>query len=208
MMAGSYGDAFLIENGSHIVRMHAFYHERKHTGFFLRGSNDAHAGYRGNFPGGILEQLVLVLRNVLHAEMVEIFERRTHSDRARHVRSSGFELVWNLVVNRLLEADRADHLSPALIGRHGVKQRKFSVQDSDAGRTKLSTRPNLSGLMSYSPAIVYAPLPGPVPGAVKENGRISAKSFGPTARLSVTVKLKYEVRYQAAVKPRRGATSC
>ena len=42
-MAGANGDAFMIEDGSHIVGMHSFDDEAYGTGFLLRRSNQAYA---------------------------------------------------------------------------------------------------------------------------------------------------------------------
>ena len=64
----------------------------------------------------------------------EIADRRAEPDHAGDVRRAGLELPWQLVVRRLLERDREDHVAAALPRRHRFEQRSPPVQHADAGR--------------------------------------------------------------------------
>ena len=78
---------------------------------------------------------MLVGRDIFHSNVVQIFDCCPQADSARHVRCTRLEFVRNLVVDRLLEGDRTDHVPAALIWRHGFQQGSLSVQDTDSGRS-------------------------------------------------------------------------
>src|SRR5262249_18525979 len=82
----------------------------------------------------VREHLVLVLCDSLNTQALQIINRGGQADRACHIGSAGFELVWQLVVESLLEGDRPDHVTTALLRRHRIKQRKLYVQDADPHR--------------------------------------------------------------------------
>ena len=119
MVAGAHRDALPVQHGADVVRMHAFDHEGKHAGLFPRRADQAQARNRLRALRSVDQQLVLVRRDVVHPDLVQVVERRAETDAARDIRRAGFELVRQIVVRGLLEGDRADHVAAALIGRHG-----------------------------------------------------------------------------------------
>ena len=58
MMASPDRNSLLIQNGSNVVRMYAFEHEREHAGFLSGGADQANAWDRGNRLSRVLEHLV------------------------------------------------------------------------------------------------------------------------------------------------------
>ena len=84
--------------------------------------------------GRVIQQVVLVSRDVLDPDLREVVERGAEADRARDVRRARLELVGQDVVRRLLEGDRADHVAAALVGRHRLEQLRPPVEDADARR--------------------------------------------------------------------------
>ena len=51
-----------------------------------------------------------------------------------NMRRPGLELIGQGVVRRLLEGHRANHVTPALVGRHGLQEGGLAIQDANASR--------------------------------------------------------------------------
>src|SRR4029453_19223620 len=81
------------------------------------------------------EQRVLVGGARGEREPLQVLEGGAEADGARDVRRARLELVGQVVVDGLLEADRPDHVAAALEGRHRPQGRGLTVEDADAGRS-------------------------------------------------------------------------
>src|SRR5216684_7973581 len=73
--------------------------------------------------------------DVVHPEAVHITDGRAQADGTRHMGRASFKFVGQLVVDRLLEGHRTDHVATALVRRHGIQQSGFAIKNADAGRT-------------------------------------------------------------------------
>ncbi len=133
-MAGADGDSFPVEHGADVVRMHVAEEEREDARLLFGGADEAQPGDLAERLGRVGEQIVLVRRDRVQAQTVHVLDRRAEPDRPRDVGRARLELVGKLVVGRLLEGDRADHVPAALPGRHLLEQLRPAVQDADAGR--------------------------------------------------------------------------
>ncbi len=100
----------------------------------VRSADDAQARYVGNKIRRISEQHALMRGNRIDADGRDIIERRAQADGAGDIRRTRFELVRQVVVQRLFKRDHADHVAATLIGRHGIQQCGFAIQRADAGR--------------------------------------------------------------------------
>jgi len=77
----------------------------------------------------------------LQTDAAQVVDGRTEADRAGDVGRAGLELVGQLGIGGLFEADGMDHVAATLIGRHGFQERAFAVQHADArGAVKLVPR--------------------------------------------------------------------
>ena len=83
--------------------------------------------------GGVLQQLVLVGRDVRQPEPVDVIERGAQSDGVGDVRRAGLELGRELGERRLFERHVADHVAAALPRRHDLQQFFLGVNGADAG---------------------------------------------------------------------------
>src|SRR6266849_721525 len=72
---------------------------------------------------------------VVHPEAIQILDGCAQADGARHMGRASFKFVGQLVVDRLLEGHGTDHVTTALVGRHGIQQSGFAIQNADSGWT-------------------------------------------------------------------------
>ena len=133
MMARTHGDAFLIEQGGQIMRMHAIDQEGDHRHLFARLADDAQAGNRAHRFGGMDEQFVFTRGHALEADRLDVIERRTEADKAGDVRRAGFELVRRIGKRGALEAHFTDHLAAAEEWRHRIKVRTACPEHAGTG---------------------------------------------------------------------------
>src|SRR5262249_20335415 len=132
-MARANCNSFLVEDGSDIGRVNAFDHEGKYTGPLPCSTDHSHSWNLDEPSGGIVQQFVLVCGDIFHSEPVQIFDCHTQPDRTSNIGRTRFKLEWQLVVSRLLERHRADHVSAALERGHLLQQSGFAVQDANSG---------------------------------------------------------------------------
>jgi hypothetical protein len=83
---------------------------------------------------GLLDEFMLVARDRLHADRVEIVDRRAEPGRVGDVAGPGFEPIRRALIDRLLEGDVGDHDAAALPGRYGLENRLLAVNRADACR--------------------------------------------------------------------------
>ena len=134
MLAGAHRDALLIENGARVVRVRTLEHERQHAGLVARLADDARAGDLPDLCGRVLQHRVFVREGGVAIDAGQVIDGSAQPDHPRHVRRAGLELVRHLVVERLLERHRRDHVAAALIRRHRLEQRGAAIEHAGAGR--------------------------------------------------------------------------
>src|SRR5258708_7473726 len=81
------------------------------------------------------QKLVLWGSYIAHPRAVHIRDGCAQADGARHMGRAGLKFVRQLVVDRLLEGHRTDHVAAALVRRHRIQQSGFAIQNADASGT-------------------------------------------------------------------------
>ena len=92
------------------------------------------AGHGAQPVERVVEQVVLVGRDVGHADRLDIVDRGAEPDRVGDVAGAGLELLRRLLVDALLEGDVLDHVAAALPRRHRLELARLAVERADAGR--------------------------------------------------------------------------
>src|SRR5919205_1038206 len=93
VVAGADGDALLVEDGAHVVRVHLVDDEGQHARLLARGADDAHALDRRELLGRVTEQLLLVRVRGLAVDAVEVVNRGAEADGRGDGRRARLELV-------------------------------------------------------------------------------------------------------------------
>ena len=132
MVSGADGDPFLIEYGPHVMRVHAFHHERDDACLLFRRANQAHAGQGGKLPSRVLEQFMLVGCNPVEAELIHIINGGSQADARGDVGCSRFKLVRNHVEKRLGKRHGADHVAAPLVRGHTFERLCLAVKGTHA----------------------------------------------------------------------------
>lgn len=100
----------------------------------VRGfSEEAHAFDAAKCVGGVAQELLLVGRDVVESDAVDILQGLGQGGAADIIRRAGFELEGQLIEDGLLERDGGNHLAPALVRGEAVQPFFFAVEDADAG---------------------------------------------------------------------------
>src|SRR3984957_5555764 len=121
--------------------------------YYLNSGNALELGRRE------LQESLLVSGDLVDPESFDVIHGGCHTDGAGDVRRAGLELVWQLVVSRLLERHRQDHVAAALPRGHGFEQLLATVENTDTGgavdlvareRVELNTNgPDIDGGILY-----------------------------------------------------------
>ena len=128
------GNSLLVEDGPDVVRVDAVQQEREHTRLFSCRANQTNTRNRCNRFGGICERFVFIGSHIVHPQTIHIIDGCTQADGTRHMGRARFKFVRQFVVDCLLECHRTDHVTAALVRRHGIQQSGFAVQNADARR--------------------------------------------------------------------------
>ena len=133
MLAGAHRDTLLIQDGAGIMRMHTVEDERQHAGLVPRLANNPRPGNLPHLCGRILEHRVFVRQRRFAIDARQVINGGAQANDARHVGRARLELVRHLVVERLLERHRRNHVAATLIRRHCLQQRRAAIQHAGAG---------------------------------------------------------------------------
>src|SRR5262245_7902527 len=134
VMASAHGDAFRVQKGRHVMRMKARdaeCHDRAAILGHVR-TVDAHPVDAGESPEGMARQLPLVLHDPLHAEFLEILDRRREADGLRDRGGAGLEAPGKVVPLSPIDPDLLDHLAAAPGGLEALQDFPPAVEDADA----------------------------------------------------------------------------
>src|SRR5262249_28447072 len=133
MMAGADGDALGVEQRGDVVRVQALDGERHHG-----PAVDGHGRAVHRDPGDsskALERLArerpLVLADSLHAELLQVFDRRSQPDRLGDRRCARLEPPGKVVPLGAIDPDLLDHLATATPGLQTIEHRPPAVHDAD-----------------------------------------------------------------------------
>ena len=134
MVPDPYGDAFVVENLTDVVRVHAVDDERHRRTTVLHrcGADDADTIDTRQAVNGRGNQLAFVGFDRVHAEGAEIARRRGQTDHLRGHRGTRLETLRRRRVRGGLHGDRLDHRTAGEEWRQGVEQLAAAVQHTDA----------------------------------------------------------------------------
>ena len=105
-MAGADRDARQVEDLRDVVGMDPLHVERDDPRAPVGGrAVERHARDLGELAERVLRELVLVLRDLVQADRLEVVDRRAEADRLGDRRRARLELVRQLAPRRLVRAD-------------------------------------------------------------------------------------------------------
>ena len=134
MVPASQGDAVLIGQRDHVVRVHVAEDEADQSAPVHAGTKKPDAAQFAQARVGVGREGLIVLEDVLAADGVQIIHRRVHTDRPGDVRRARLEAVRSGLEPAFLPIDAGDHLAAALVGRHLGETLLASVEHAETGR--------------------------------------------------------------------------
>ena len=93
------GDALTVESRSHIFRAKSIQNEGKYAGFFASRADQPKPGDALQSFRGIHQKIVLIARDVHHADAFEIVDRGAQSNGIRDVSRTGFKAAGRRLVS-------------------------------------------------------------------------------------------------------------
>ena len=84
----------------------------------MRITEYPHAWYLMELIRAILEQLMLIIRDIIHTNSLDIIECRSQSYSTDEVGSASLEFIRQFIEGCTLERHRLDHLATTLVGHH------------------------------------------------------------------------------------------
>ena len=134
VMSAPQRDAGLIGQGDQVVRMDVVQDKAQHARAILAGAEDADAFEAGKPFIGIGGQFLVVVRNLIAPNVIQVVHGSGQGDGAGDVGSAGFEAMGRLFPGALLVTHRFDHVAAALPGGHGHEAFQAAVKHPDASR--------------------------------------------------------------------------
>ena len=132
-MAGAHRHAFAIENGGHVVRVHAFGGEGKNRALAGGVADHPDPGKFRHLFAGIGVKRILVRPRRLSVECHQPFERRGQSVCLQDRRCARLEAGGRIGIGHAVLRHFADHLASAFERPHGGEEFAFGVKRADAG---------------------------------------------------------------------------
>src|SRR5687767_12521238 len=113
VMAAAHADAFGVEDGGEVVRVHAVDLEGDHAGAGRAGlgTDDAKAVDLAQLLDGVGGEHVLVLGDLVDAGQPDVVDGRAETDDPADVRRARLELPGNLVPSGMVPLHLADHVA-------------------------------------------------------------------------------------------------
>src|SRR5882757_1002840 len=118
VVPGAYRDALAVEFAAHLFGAEPVEHERHDAGLLRRRPDQAQPGDLPQAGGEVLDQGVLVGRDVRHAEALDVVQRGGQADRVGDVPGTGLEPSRRRLVERAFQGHVGDHVAAALPRRH------------------------------------------------------------------------------------------
>ena len=116
----------------------------------------------GEFGVGVSAEFLVVLRDIVPPDLLQVIHRGVQSHGTRDVRGAGFESVWGLLPGAPLKLHVQDHFPAALIRRHGFEHFRAPIQNPDA-----CWPAHLMPRQDQEIAPNFLHVNGPVPGALR-----------------------------------------
>src|SRR5580700_1088587 len=88
VVARSYRDALLVERDSNIFGANVIENERHHARLLACCADQPQAWYRKQFRRAVIQEIVLVGRDVLHSDFAHIIDRSSQTNRIGNVASA------------------------------------------------------------------------------------------------------------------------
>ena len=137
MVSGAQADLVAVGNRGQVVRVDA----GKREGDDARAAGrrrtvDGQAVHLAHRLVRVLGDLELVRPHRIHAQPVQVVDRRAQADDFRNRLRAGLELPGQVVVGRALDPHRADHVAACHERVHRLEQLAASVENSGAGRSE------------------------------------------------------------------------
>src|SRR5262245_626960 len=114
VMTGADRDPVLVDDGADVVRVDAREREGEAGGARAGRGEESQPGYRRQHTEGMLGQGLLVCRDRLEADRLEPRDRLAQPDDGRDRRGARLEAPGRILVDRALEAHRAEPVTAAL----------------------------------------------------------------------------------------------
>ena len=134
MVTGTNGYAVLVEVATDFLGSETVEHKRQHAGLFLRCSDDVQSRDASEFVCGMHEQFMLVARDVVHANPIQIVDSSAKANGVSDVSSARLEALRRLLVDGLLEGYVLNHVSTTLPRWHVFENFRLAVDNTDACR--------------------------------------------------------------------------
>ncbi|MBV6464816.1 MAG: hypothetical protein PGMFKBFP_00081 [Anaerolineales bacterium] len=129
------GDPVPVEDLRYVVRMDAVQRERRDGSLLVRrGAEDLHAGNLLETFQRVLDDLMFVRGDFVHADRGQVVHGRAETDCLGNGGSPRLEFVRDRIRAEGAQLHFLDHVAAAEEGRHGFEQFGPAVQRADAGR--------------------------------------------------------------------------
>src|SRR3989441_2864341 len=136
VVAGPNTDAVAVQDRRQVVRMNVPVRERHDAGTVVARSIDRDALDLRQALDRQAGQLLLVRRDLVQSQLLEIGDGGAQPDGGLHVGSPAFELVGNLVPSGTVVPHPLDHLAAPVVGRHRFEQGRLGDERAAAHGSK------------------------------------------------------------------------
>src|SRR5699024_7864114 len=144
VVAGTDGNALLIQNSANVGSMNAIDDKGNNGGFMLRSTDNTQAFNFKKLFGSIFQQLLLSLSNIIYADVREIVDSGPQSNTGNNGRSACLKFVRKLVEGGAVKRHFINLISTASVRRHSLQILLFSVEDAKArGAAHLMSRESI-----------------------------------------------------------------
>src|SRR3979409_2190915 len=135
MRAGPHRDAGPVDDGRDVVRMRALQLEGHDGALLARMAENAERVDLAQPFMRIAHEAALVAPDARLADRLDIVDGGAEPDRLDDRWRAGLEAMRRLAVGDAILRHLADHLAPAIKGRHGGQMPMLAVEHADAGRS-------------------------------------------------------------------------
>src|SRR6478672_3768197 len=98
MVPRTYGNAQLIEQYAHIIRVDALHQEGNKTGLILSLAYDTQAFYSAKLFRSVFQQGVFMSCYLIQANAINIINGRSEGYSVSYIRCAGLKLIWQVVI--------------------------------------------------------------------------------------------------------------
>src|ERR1051325_9400571 len=135
-MAGTNGDALLVEDRADVVRMDALDSEGENAGLLSRRADNGHPGNIGQTRGRIFEKLVFIFRRGHEIDRIDIVYCSPKPNTCSNCGCPGLEFLGYRRKCRSLKAHTSYHAATGLVWRHLVEPFAFAIDNPASCRSE------------------------------------------------------------------------